>query len=49
MNQKWANGMKIWKRDGNTTTLPFSLKGLENVHQERRGKVVMEHFNSILF
>ena len=46
-----ANGMKMWKRNGNTTTL-FSLKGLEIVHQEGRGQVktmVMEHFNGILF
>ena len=33
-------------------TLLFFLKGLESLHQERRGHVktiVMEHFNSILF
>jgi hypothetical protein len=43
-----ANGMKIWEGNGNTTTLVFSLKGLE----ERRGQVktiVMEHFNGIVF
>ena len=47
-----ANGMKMWKRYGNTTTLLFSLKGLEIVHQERRGQVktiVMEYFKGILF
>ena len=27
MDHKLANGMKIWKRNGNTTTLLFSLKG----------------------
>jgi hypothetical protein len=44
MNHKLANG--------NTTTLLFSLKGLEILHEERREKVktmVMEHFNSILY
>ena len=47
-----GNGMKIWKGNGNTKTLLFSLKRLEIVHQERRGQVktiVMEHFNDILF
>jgi hypothetical protein len=44
--------MKMWKANGNTTTLLFSLKILEIVHQERKGQVkttVMEHFNGILF
>ena len=52
MNQKLANGMKMWIGNGNTTTLLFSLKGLENLHQERRGQVktiVMEHFKDIIF
>ena len=52
MNNKLANGMKMWKGDGNTATLLFSLKRLEIVHQERREQVkiiVMEHFNGILF
>ena len=52
MNHKFANGMKMWKGNGNTTTLLLSLKELENLHQERRGQVkiiVMEHFNGILF
>ena len=47
-NHKLANSMKMWKGNGNTTTLLFSLKGLEIVHQERRGQVktiVMEHFH----
>jgi hypothetical protein len=38
-------------KDVNTTTLLFSLKGLEILYQERRGQlntIVMEHFNSIL-
>jgi hypothetical protein len=42
----------MWKRNGNTITLLFFLKGLEIVHQERRGQVktiVKKHFNSILF
>jgi hypothetical protein len=52
MNHKLANDMKMWTENGNTTTLLFSLKRLEIVHQERRGQVktiVMEHFNGILF
>jgi hypothetical protein len=52
MNHKLANGMKTWKGNGNTTTLLFSLKGLDILHQERRGQaktMVMEHFNGILF
>ena len=51
MNHKWTNGMKMWKGNGNTTTLLLSLIGLETVHQERRGQVktiVMEHLNGIL-
>jgi hypothetical protein len=42
-----ANGMKMWKGNENTTTLPF-----RNLYQERKAQmntVVMEHFNSILF
>jgi hypothetical protein len=42
----------MWKGSGNTTTLLFSLKGLEIVYKERRGQVktiVMEYFNGILF
>ena len=52
MNHKLANSMKIRKGKENTTTLLFSLIGLEIVHQKRRGKVktmVMEDFNHILF
>jgi hypothetical protein len=52
MNHKLANGMKMWKGNGNTTTLLFSLKGLDILHQERKGQVKtidVEHFNSILF
>ena len=44
--------MKIWEGNVNTTTLLFSLKGLEILHQARRGQVktiVMGHFNGILF
>jgi hypothetical protein len=44
--------MKMWKGNGNTTTVFFSLKILEIVHQERTGQVktiVMEHFKGILF
>ena len=46
------NHMEMWKGNGNTTTLLFSLKKLEIVHQEKRRQVktiVMEHFNGILF
>ena len=45
-------GMKIWKGNGNTTTILFSLKGLEILHQEKREQmdtIVMEHFKSFLF
>ena len=37
-NQKLANGMNMWKENGNTTTLLFSLKGLGILYQERRGQ-----------
>ena len=40
--------MKMWKGNGNITTLLFSLKGHEILYQERRGQVktiVMERFN----
>ena len=48
MNYKLANDMKMWKGNGNIVTLIFSLKGLEILHQERRGQVktkVMEYFH----
>ena len=51
MNQRLVKGMKMWKGNGNITTLLFSLKRLEIVHQERRGQVktkVIEHLNDIL-
>ena len=44
--------MNMWNGNGNTTTLLFSLKGLEIFHQQRRGQVntiLMEHFTGILF
>ena len=44
--------MKMWKGNGNTITLLFSLKGHEILYHERRGQektMVMEHFNKILF
>ena len=34
-----ANGMKMCKGNGNTTTLLFSLKGPEIIHKEREIKV----------
>ena len=52
MSHKLANGMEMWEGNWNTTTLLFSMKGLEILHQERRGQVktiVMENFNGILF
>ena len=36
MNPKLANDTKMWKGNGITTTLLFSLKGLEILHQEKR-------------
>jgi hypothetical protein len=36
INHKLA--MKMWKGNGNTTTLLFSQKGLEILHEERRRK-----------
>ena len=52
MKYKLANCKKMWKGNWNTATLLLSLKGLEILHQERRGQVkaiVMERFNDILF
>ena len=52
MNHNLANVINMWKGNGNTTTLMFSLKGLEGLHKKRRGEVktiVMEHINSIIF
>jgi hypothetical protein len=52
MNHNLAKGMRMWKENGNNTTLLFFLKGLEILHQERREHAknkVMELFNSILF
>jgi hypothetical protein len=51
MNHKLANGIKMWKGNGNITTLLFSLKGFESLHQEKREQVetiVMKCFNGIL-
>jgi len=33
MTHKLTNGMQMWKGNGNTITLLFSLKGLEILHQ----------------
>jgi hypothetical protein len=52
MNHNLTIGMKIWKGNGNTTTLLFSLKGIEILHQEIRGQVntvVIGHFKRFLF
>jgi hypothetical protein len=48
MNHKLVNAIKMWKGNGNTNILLFSLKVLKILHQERRRQVktiVMEHFN----
>jgi hypothetical protein len=42
MNHKLANGTKMWKGNGNTTTLLLSLQGQVKT-------IVMEHFNGIFF
>ena len=47
-----ANGMNIWKGNGKTSTLLFSLKELKILHHEKKGHVntiVMQHFNKITF
>ena len=51
INHKLAYEMIIWKGNGNTTTLLFSLKGLEILHRDRRKvkTIVMEHFEGIIF
>jgi hypothetical protein len=44
--------MKMWKGNWNSTTLLFYLKGLEILHQEKRGQVkniIMEYLNGILY
>ena len=38
MNHKLAKGMKMWKGNGNTTILLFSLKGLEILYQKGEDK-----------
>jgi hypothetical protein len=50
MIHKLVNGMKMWKGNGNTTKLLFTLNLLEILHQERRKvkTIVMEHFIAIL-
>ena len=37
-----AYGLKMWKGNGNNTTLFFPLKGLEILHQGRRGQVKVQ-------
>ena len=51
MSHKLTNGMKVWKGNGNTTTLLFYFKWLEILHQGRRKvkNMVMENFNRIIF
>ena len=44
--------MKVWKGNWNATTLLFSRKGFEILHQVSRGQVksiVMEYYNGIFF
>jgi hypothetical protein len=45
-----ANGMKMWKGNKNTSTLLFSLKGLNILLKEgeRSENQIMEHFDGIL-
>jgi hypothetical protein len=51
MESKLTNGMKMWKENRDTTTLSFSLKGLEIYikKEDDMNTTVKEHFNSILF
>ena len=52
VNGKFSDCLNVWKGNGNTTTLLFSLEGFEILYQERRREMnttIMEHFNSILF
>jgi hypothetical protein len=41
----------MWKEEGSTTKLQFSLKGLEILRQERRqvNIIIKEDFNSVYF
>ena len=39
MNHKRANAMKMWKGNRNTTTLSFSVKALQILHEEGRARV----------
>ena len=48
MNHNLANGIKMWKGNGDNTRLLFSLKRLE-LYIMKEEDIVMEHFNSILF
>ena len=48
MSHKLANGMKMWKGNGNTATLICALKELEESKRPLK-TIVMEHFNGILF
>ena len=52
LNADLVNGTKMWKGNGNTTILLFSLNGLEILHHEIRGQVntiLIEHFKIIRF
>jgi hypothetical protein len=40
MNHNLANGMNMWKGNGDTATLLFSIKWLEILSQERGGQVI---------
>jgi len=46
MNHNLAKDMKMWKGNWNTSTLLFSLKGIEIIQVKT---IVMEHLNGILF
>ena len=49
MNEKLANGMQLWKGNGNATTLSFCLKRLEVLHEEKKKKRTNEHHSGETF
>ena len=46
MNHKLVKGINMWKRNGNTTIVLFSVKRLEILHKKEVNPIVMEHFNN---
>jgi hypothetical protein len=52
LNKFGQRHKEMWKRNGNTTTLLLSPKGLQVLDEKRREEmntIVMEHFKRILF